>query len=251
MKKRRKIIIGDVHGCVDQLERLLKDVNRTPDDHVIMLGDLVDRGPDSAACIDVAIRIQLEQGSPSAIIGNHEEKHLMYEHNRREPTHPEHIRTRSQLKRHHYDFIRSMPTYVSLPENNVVCVHAGVWPNRPMHEQRMTHLLHAQMINPSGDTEKSYWPSKVPQHQTGWEFWTKHWKGPERVVFGHTVMTEPLITDKAVGLDLGACFGERLCALVIDPDDVEHIVTIDCSELKGGHTRVSRHHIEGNVYCYG
>ena len=45
----RIIAIGDVHGCVDELQLLLKRVNYQPGDVVIFLGDLVAKGPDSAA----------------------------------------------------------------------------------------------------------------------------------------------------------------------------------------------------------
>lgn len=243
--------MGDVHGCADHLKKLLSVVGRTKDDHVVLLGDLVDRGPDSAGVVDIAIELEREQGAPSAIMGNHEEKHLQYASSRKEPTNYNHIVTKKQLRAHHYDFISRLPNYLKLPEHNIVCVHAGMWPDRDVERQSRYHLLHAQMLNPDSGTEKSYWPSRVPPNSSGWQFWTKLWKGPARVVFGHSVLTEPLVTDLVVGLDGGGCFGQELRALVIEFDGAEWIAKVDCSDLRHGAARIEKHCIEGNVYCYG
>ena len=49
----RIIAIGDVHGCVDELQLLLKRVNYQPGDVVIFLGDLVAKGPDSCGAVQM------------------------------------------------------------------------------------------------------------------------------------------------------------------------------------------------------
>jgi len=72
------------------------------------------------------------------------------------------------------------------------------------------------MIDP-GKHERSAWPSRVPPGEDGWRFWTRCWDGPELVVFGHSVLTRPLITSNVAGIDGGAVFGLSLHALVL-PD---------------------------------
>ena len=72
------------------------------------------------------------------------------------------------------------------------------------------HLLHAQYVNPPD--RKSFWPSKAPASHS---FWTHHWKGPERVIFGHTVVDRPLVTEFAVGIDTGCVYGRSLTAVVL------------------------------------
>ena len=47
----RTLAIGDIHGCLTQLDALLDAIAPTPDDHLIFLGDYIDRGPDSAGVI--------------------------------------------------------------------------------------------------------------------------------------------------------------------------------------------------------
>jgi hypothetical protein len=229
----RLILIGDLHGCLKEAEELLVKCDARPEDHVLFLGDLVDRGPDSAGCCDLALRIEARQNKPACILGNHEEKHLFYDDIEKRKGRvnvdiPTHVETRQQLKRHHYDYFRRMPKFIRFPEHNLVAVHAGVFPGRPIEQQTDRHLLHIQSINPydkwgnvrkDKDAEKSMWPSRVPpEEQASWKFWHRFWNGPERIAFGHSVLNRPLITDKVLGLDGGACFGLELWAYVL-PDN--------------------------------
>lgn len=213
---QRTIIIGDLQGMYDETISLLNKCNVTPHDRVIFTGDLVDRGPDNDKCIDLAIKYEQLQGSPASVLGNHEEKHLHYRNKEERGKDPNvqvqsHIRTRMQLKAHHYAYMRTMPLYIRLHEYNAVVVHAGVFPGRTIEEQDPHHLLHIQMINPKEGT-KTMWPSKAPHD---WKFWTHFWDGPERIIFGHSVLDRPLITDKVYGIDGGACFGRNLYALIL------------------------------------
>lgn len=68
--------IGDVHGCITALETLLTALDIEPEDQLIFLGDLVDRGPDSKGVIDLLLQLR-EQRNVSIIKGNHEEMMLI------------------------------------------------------------------------------------------------------------------------------------------------------------------------------
>lgn len=227
----RTILIGDLHGCYEEAVELLDKLKVCADDHVIFVGDLVDRGPESGKCIDLAIRRERVQKKPAAILGNHEEKHLDYDDDvarlGRPPSNlpPTHQKTRDQLFQHHYEYLRRLPLYLRIPEHNAVAVHAGVFPGRTIEGQKAKHLLHIQMIRPydfdqSGNmtiNERSCWASRIPEKEQGWKFWHHFWDGPERVIFGHSVLDKPLMHPKAVGIDGGCCFGLELWALVL-PD---------------------------------
>lgn len=217
----RVILIGDPHGMLREVEELLDKCAVQPEDHVLFLGDLIDRGRDSAGCVDLAMRIEARQGKPACILGNHEDRHLRYRDIEERDGHvyvdvDTHIETRRQLKQHHYDYFRQMPLFVRFPEHNAVAVHAGVFPGRTIEQQSTRHLTHLQCIRPPH--EKSYWPSKVPQGEEGFRFWHHFWDGPERIIFGHSVLNKPLITDRVVGIDGGACFGLHLWAYIL-PDN--------------------------------
>jgi|SRR6478609_647397 len=201
----RIICVGDLHGCYEEAIELLDACKLTPKDVVVFLGDLVDRGPENAKCVDLAMRHE-------CILGNHEEKHLQYRRVEEQGHVPHvvastHVETRNQLRPEHYEYFKTLPLFIRFPEHNAVAVHAGVYPGRPIEAQDPNHLLHIQMINPPDKASK--WPSKAPE---GWKFWSNFWDGPEKVIFGHSVITKPLITDKVVGIDGGAVFGYELWA---------------------------------------
>lgn len=199
----RTIVIGDLHGCADEALELLNALQVTSSDRVIFAGDLVDRGPKPRACVELAMQHE-------CVLGNHEEKHLQQRHSKAEKLSPAHLFTREQLGDEHYAYFESLPLFIRLPEFNAAVVHAGAFPGVPLEAQKPNHLLHIQNINPPGT--KSYWPSKAPVDFT---FWTNHWKGPERLIFGHSVLNKPLVTEWAVGVDTGAVFGRGLTALVL------------------------------------
>lgn len=234
---RRTIFIGDIHGCLEEAKELLDRCEATPKDWVIFLGDLVDRGPDSAGCLDLAMAVEARQGMPSCVLGNHEERHLRYEGlkrpNGKDVDMPDtHRATREQLRPHHYEYMRRMPTFLRVPEHNMAAVHAGAYPGRPLELQTQRHLLHVQAIRPPD--ERSVWPSKIPPNETGWRYWAELWNGPERLAFGHSVLDRPWVGQHAVGLDGGACFGGELWAFIA-PDNV--VVSVKGRATKKGWDR--------------
>ena len=68
----RTLAIGDIHGCHVAFQALLALVAPTAEDTLIFLGDVVDRGPDTKACIDEILRLQ-DECLVISIMGNHEE----------------------------------------------------------------------------------------------------------------------------------------------------------------------------------
>lgn len=68
----RLLAIGDIHGCITSLKLLIEKVQPTPDDRLVILGDIIARGPDSKGCLDFLM--ELEQEIPMVfLMGNHEE----------------------------------------------------------------------------------------------------------------------------------------------------------------------------------
>jgi len=202
-QSQRTIVIGDLHGCFDEAVELLDRLALTSSDRVIFAGDLVDRGPKRPECIDLAKRHE-------CILGNHEERHLRMRSRPESALIPDHLETRRVLEPADYAYFESLPLFLRIPEANAVIVHAGVLPGIPIERQSPSILLHGQSIRPP--ETKSLWPSKAP---LGWKFWTNYWKGPERVIFGHTVLDRPLLSEWAVGIDTGCVHGGSLTAVVL------------------------------------
>jgi serine/threonine protein phosphatase 1 len=71
----RTLAIGDIHGCLGEFEALLHAVGLTSDDHLILLGDLIDRGPDSAGVIK-RVRQLSSAYKVTILMGNHEQMML-------------------------------------------------------------------------------------------------------------------------------------------------------------------------------
>lgn len=203
MNAPRTIVVGDLHGCHDEAIDLLDRLAVTSSDRVLFTGDLVDRGPKRRECVELAMRHE-------SILGNHEDKHLAMRGKPIETLFEDHAATRRVLAPEHLAWFVTLPLYVRLPEFGAVVVHAGVLPGLAIEQQPAHTLLHAQCLRPPA--AKSYWPSKAPE---GWTFWTNHWRGPERVIFGHTVLDRPLVTEWAVGIDTGCVHGRSLTAVVL------------------------------------
>ena len=73
----RHIIIGDIHGCIDELKMLIQKLELQQDDHLYFIGDLIDRGPDSVGVVKY-VKALSEDYAVVLILGNHEEKFLRY-----------------------------------------------------------------------------------------------------------------------------------------------------------------------------
>ena len=70
----RTLVISDIHGCYEQFVELLQVVGYTPrEDQLILIGDLVDRGPDSLEVVDMVMTLALEDGV-IVLRGNHDQR---------------------------------------------------------------------------------------------------------------------------------------------------------------------------------
>jgi hypothetical protein len=131
----RHVIIGDVHGMRAALEELLARVELEASDTVIFVGDLLDRGPDSAAVVSVVRRLAARR--PVVLVkGNHEAKHERYR--RARAISPEHAATirgareleaiTRELSADDLDFLSDSVLWCRIPEHASLVVHAGIPP---------------------------------------------------------------------------------------------------------------------------
>jgi serine/threonine protein phosphatase 1 len=194
----RTIIIGDIHGCYDELVELMAAVVPAASDRIVSVGDLVDRGPKSPEVV------QWFRDRPEAVVlmGNHERKHV-----RSVLTYAQKI-TRLQFGDGYDDaraWMATLPYYYETDEVRVV--HAAMAPGLPLAEQREEILCGSK----AGEKEiRNLFPEGC---------WHDRYTDAKPVVFGHHVTgLEPLIRDDRVyGIDTGACHGMRLTAVTF-PD---------------------------------
>ncbi|WP_067474792.1 metallophosphoesterase family protein [Actinomadura hibisca] len=201
---RRTVIVGDIHGCFDELLELLEKVEIRPDDLLISVGDLVDRGPAPGEVVSFF----RERPNSVALMGNHERKHV-----RGVFSYAQEI-TRLQLGDRYAETVEWMRTLPYYFENeHVRVVHAAMVPGIPLPEQREEILCGSTR----GERELA---ALFPEGH-----WHDHYTDAKPVVFGHHVTgREPMIRDGRIfGLDTGACHGWNLTALCL-PDFSVHSV---------------------------
>jgi len=193
---QRDIIIGDIHGCYDELLELLAELAVTDDDRVISVGDLVDRGPKSFE----AWKFFEARRNSVVLMGNHERKHV-----RGVLSYSQEI-VRLQFGDQYEAFRRwaaKLPYFLETPD--ALVVHGGFEDGVSVARQREDVL--------SGTTSGS----KHLEQQYGETYWPEVYSGERPLVFGHHVVgPEPKrYATGVVGIDTGACHGGFLTALVI------------------------------------
>lgn len=202
----RTIIVGDVHGCRVELELLLDRVGFGAGDRLVLVGDLVARGPDPTGTLDLVQRL-----GARAVRGNHEDKLLRWYATRRSgraaALGPVHRATARALRKRDFAFLASLPLWLDLDEHDVRVVHAGLVPGVPMEHQEPWALLSIRCLGPAGEP--------IVRRDSGHPPWGAAYEGPPHVVFGHNAQPEPQVHAWATGIDTGAVYGGRLTAMVL------------------------------------
>ena len=160
-------VIGDIHGCIATFQAMVeKEIGLQPDDTLFLLGDLIDRGPDSKAVIDYILRLQEQAYDVRSIIGNHEvmlldairseRQYILWMSNagmttlhnfgidmERYPG-PEGVR---RIPARYLDFFQQMPYYIE--SEGFFLVHAG---------------LNPESLHPLDDTDTMIWTRREAYH---------------------------------------------------------------------------------------
>lgn len=232
---RRTIVIGDVHGCIDEFRELLKLVDyRRGRDRVVQLGDLIDRGPDPVACVRFAREHGIE-----ALLGNHEEKALRwrrYEATRgakknpmRAPQ-PERAAEWMALSDDDVRWLEAAPIMLRLGRlGDWLAVHGGLLPGVPLADQRADVVVRCRYVDADGQ-HASLEPGNFGA-PAGAVPWMERWHGSTNVVYGHAVHDLVHVTEcpggvRCVGLDTGCVFGGALTAMVLLEGQMPYFVSV-------------------------
>lgn len=223
MGNERVIVVGDIHGCIEELDELLATVSYVKGkDRLFFVGDIVDRGPDSRMCI----RRAKEVGA-HVVQGNHDEKYVRYHAfeqgrlrtGKKNPMKlpPKKEKVYASLKDDDLAFMASWPKCLKIFDGFYM-VHAGLSPSLGIEQQEENSYLRMRFVDPNGKFVSSA-PGQRPKDGTEW---SKVWKGPESVVYGHIVhdlwhprIDQPAPGVIAYGIDTGCCFGGVLTAMII------------------------------------
>ena len=208
----RKFIVGDVHGCADELLWLIDLMDLQPDDEVIMVGDLVDRGPDSSRVLQI-LRILGSKLPVFLVRGNHEQKHVNGRLDGDEDA-QEVSRTLSGVDR---DQISTSKLYRKLPAHNALVVHGGIPRGLQVLPDSYDELRRLESRDRKRVAQVMY---TVRVESDGVEMmWPWAYDGRfGHVYFGHraTRVDEPVEYAHATGIDLGCVYGGSLCCAVLE-----------------------------------
>ncbi len=122
----RKAFIGDIHGCIEELELLYKMLGYESIDEIHHSGDLVDRGPDSGAVVSFC-----REHKMPGVMGNHEDSIMTWRERVKSgsvPKNKDKARTLSQLiDERDWQYLADLPPLIVHDDLKYVSVHAGLW----------------------------------------------------------------------------------------------------------------------------
>lgn len=230
--------MGDVQGCRDALSRLLDRLRFDPgSDQLFLTGDVVNKGPDSAG----AIRLAIELGARS-VLGNHDAHLLDVVAGRRRLRSKDTFGEILEAKDREVliDWIRGLPIAMYL--DGLLLIHAGVPPgkknmakwagllnrlkNRSVKKGRslfdqepLRFALSVRSCTKTGTQAVDDWPPPGPPFKDWWKFYS----GKETIVFGHHARQGLLLRPKLRGLDTGCAYGGDLTAWIAEEDRIVRV----------------------------
>ena len=208
---RRTLIVGDVHGCAQELDDLLERAGFSEKDRLVFVGDLVAKGPDSMGVIQRARALNAR-----AVRGNHDQHCLRWwDAKQQGAALPElrsyHRQVADTIEESDWQWLAALPLFLRLEEHNTIVVHAGLVPGVALEAQEPFDLMNMRTVGADGTASK---------HYDGGTPWPTLWEGPELVVFGHDAIRGLQRHPYAVGLDTGCVYGGSLTGLLLPEQTV-------------------------------
>ena len=199
----RRIVVGDIHGCYDELMELLEKVGIGDDDRVFSVGDLITKGPKSKEVMELF----MTDARFSSVIGNHDlalRRKWSGEEVDLKPAQKEAHKELKGEKDSYVTFFNRMPFMIDLDTHLVV--HAGVRPNVELYSQTTSDMTLIRTLGANPESDEG-----TP--------WYHVYHGDKTILFGHWPAPEPRRGRKAIGLDTGCVYGYNLTGNIIEDDE--------------------------------
>lgn len=199
----RTIVVGDIHGCYDELMELMEKVDLGADDRVIAVGDLITKGPKNKEVLELF----MTDARFTTVIGNHDLALRRKWNGEDIDLKPAQKETHKELKGEkeaYASFLNRLPFTIDLESHLVV--HAGLRPNVELYSQTTGDMTSLRTLGGDRESEEG-----TP--------WYHVYYGEKVVLFGHWPANEPRRGKKAIGLDTGCVYGYNLTAYIIESDE--------------------------------
>lgn len=217
-------IIGDIHGCLKEFEELTVKLGYTwkhglpvhPEGRRLgFVGDLTDRGPESLKVADIVWRLVVHEKAAHYVPGNHCNKlYRFFLGNKVQISHGLETtvaeyekldkKEQGEIRRKFIELYEASPLYLVLDEKRLVIAHAGIREDfiGQSHSRVKTFVLY-------GDITGEKHPDGSPVRRD----WAKSYRGNACIVYGHTPVAEPRVTNNTYNIDTGCVFGGKLTSL--------------------------------------
>jgi serine/threonine protein phosphatase 1 len=199
----RTIVVGDIHGCYDELMTLLEKAEFSDEDRVVAVGDLITKGPKNREVLELF----MTDPRFTTVIGNHDlalRRRWNGEDIDLSAAQKETHKWLKNEKEAYAAFFNRVPFIIDLGSHLVV--HAGLRPNVELHSQTTGDLTRLRTLGPDRESDEG-----TP--------WYHVYYGEKVVLFGHWPAPEPRRGKKAIGLDTGCVYGYILTAYIIETDE--------------------------------
>jgi len=203
----RTIVVGDIHGCYDELEDMLAEVNFSPEDRLVSVGDLIAKGPKNREVLDRFIT----DPQFSAVIGNHDLAIRRRLNGEKFKLNASQKLVKKELKKdkeRYLSYLNSLPFLIDLGTHLVV--HAGLRPGVALHSQTTEDMTELRSLG----------KDRSARHGTPWY---EEYDGEKVVLFGHWPSPEPRRGRKAIGLDTGCVYGKKLTAYIVETEEFKTV----------------------------
>ncbi|KAK2807669.1 hypothetical protein FQN51_000106 [Onygenales sp. PD_10] len=266
--RRRLIAVGDVHGCVDELQQLLEKVSFNPKkgDHLIFTGDLIAKGPKSVEVVELA-----QKHGASCVRGNNEDRVLLIRRELRIPSSPRN-RERSadkepdqrdddvqpdykervladSLSDEQAEWLDTCPVMLKVGSitgmGDVVVVHGGLVPGVELERQDPSVVMSMRTIDllthvPSSSSKGMSWTKLFNKYQSNLAAARQsappgdraRYSAPTTVIYGHDSQSSPAIKKYTKGLDTGCVKGGKLSAMIIEDGGKTSVESVKCKDYR-------------------
>ncbi|SDQ89075.1 bis(5'-nucleosyl)-tetraphosphatase PrpE [Virgibacillus salinus] len=230
-------VIGDVHGCMDELKELFhtlgyrheKQIFLHPDGRTpVFLGDITDRGPHSIALIKLVYEMVIVHKKAYYVPGNHCNKLYRYflgndvmQRYGLETTVAEYTSLpkseQQTLKEQFIELYENTPLYLEIPELKTIVAHAGI---KEAYIGRTDNRVKTFVLY--GDITGKFDEDGRPIRRD----WAQDYQGSHWIVYGHTPIKEPRIINKTINIDTGCVFGNMLTAFRLPEEKIVSVPSI-------------------------